>query len=79
MDLNGDEYLIELMFGDLQTDFSGWFWMDRKVKIYLKNGWYYEGVLIETHETYLIIDDRKLGLFMIRVEDIGSLKEVQDE
>jgi len=25
MDLNGDEYLVELMFGDLQTDFSGWF------------------------------------------------------
>jgi len=53
--------------------------MDRKVKIYLKNGWYYEGVLIETHETYLIIDDRKLGILMIKVEDIKSLKEVQDD
>ena len=45
----------------------------KRLKIYLLNGFYYEGELIENDDKFLVLDDRKSGNRIIRVDDIEGL------
>jgi len=45
----------------------------KRVKIYLLNGFYFEGVILENDEKHLIIEDRKTGERILRVDDIEGL------
>jgi len=51
-------------------------YLNKKLKIFLKNGIKYEGTLIEVEDNFLILNDRKVGKVGINTSNISDFKEV---
>lgn len=51
-------------------------YINKKIKIFLKNGIKYEGILIEVKDNFLILNDKKIGNVGINTTNISDFKEV---
>ena len=51
-------------------------YINRELKIFLKNGIKYEGIVIEVEDNFLILKDRKVGNVGINTTNISDFKEV---
>ncbi len=45
----------------------------KRAKIYLLNGFFYQGVIIDADDKYLILEDRKTGERILRLVDIEGI------
>ena len=51
-------------------------WINKKVKVALKNGFYYKGLVLSEGETYIKIRDIKDNLVFINFDAVVSIEEV---
>ena len=47
---------------------------DKNIILFLKNNFRHEGKLLKFDEKNLVLEDRKVGVLVLRLEDIGSLR-----
>ena len=52
-------------------------YVNKKVKVELTNGYYYEGLVLSSGEDYIKIRDKFDKLVLIRINFIGSIVEVE--
>ncbi len=52
-------------------------YVGKKVKIVVKNGWIYQGVVLQLTDTVLVLDDRKIGKIKFNFYDISSIQELK--
>jgi len=50
-------------------------YLNKRLKIFLKNGIKYEGEVIEVEDEFLILNDRKAGRVGINITNISDFKE----
>jgi len=49
---------------------------NKKIRIFLKNGIKYEGIVLKVEGNFLILDDKKIGEVCINASNISDFKEV---
>tara|TARA_R100001530_G_scaffold136140_2_gene115452 strand:+ start:2661 stop:2873 length:213 start_codon:yes stop_codon:yes gene_type:complete len=46
----------------------------KRIKIFMENGFFFEGVLLENDVKHLVLKDRKKGNRILKIEDISNLE-----
>lgn len=53
-------------------------WINKKVKVELKVGIYYKGLVVSAGDTYISLRDINSHLVFIKLENIDKIKEVSE-
>lgn len=51
-------------------------YVNKKIRVFLKNGIKYEGILLRVDGNFLVLDDKKIGEVGINITNISDFKEV---
>ncbi len=46
----------------------------KRTKVLMTNGFFFRGILLESSDTFFVIDDKKVGQKILRIEDIKELE-----
>ena len=52
--------------------------LNKKVKLFLLNGYHYSGIILKIGNNSLVLDDRYDGMMVLDYDKIKNFKEVKD-
>ncbi len=51
-------------------------YVNQNVRVFLKNGIKYEGILLEYKDNFLVLDDKKIGEIIVNQSNISDFKKL---